>query len=160
VFGDAQARDAAAQTGAWEAQKAQERAAAGKAGILDDVASALPALMRAEKLQRRASSVGFDWNNAHLVLDKIAEEAREVVEAQTQDEREEEIGDLLFVVANLARHLKIDPEVALRGANAKFVRRFKHIEAVLAARGTTPGDASLEDMEALWQDAKRLEKSV
>jgi ATP diphosphatase len=158
VFGDADARDAAAQKGAWEVQKAEERAAVGKTGILDDVASALPALMRAEKLQRRASSVGFDWNNANLVLDKIAEEAREVVEAETQAEREEEIGDLLFVVANLARHLKVDPEVALRGANAKFVRRFKHIEAVLAARGTTPAAASLENMEALWQDAKIREK--
>ena len=136
--------------------KADERAASGHTSILDDVASALPALMRAEKLQRRASSVGFDWNNAHLVVEKIAEEAREVAEAKTQAEREEEIGDLLFVVANLARHLKVDPEVALRAANAKFTRRFRHIEAVLGPR---MGSATLEDMEALWQDAKRLEKA-
>jgi len=111
-------------------------------------------LTRAEKLQRRASTVGFDWNNAHLVLDKLAEEAREVLDAPTQEEREEEIGDLLFVVTNLARHLKVDPEAALRAANDKFTRRFRHIEAALAARGVKPGGASLEEMEALWQEAK------
>jgi uncharacterized protein YabN with tetrapyrrole methylase and pyrophosphatase domain len=115
--------------------------------------------MRAEKLQRRASSVGFDWNDAQLVVEKIAEEAREVAEAATQAEREEEVGDLLFVVANLARHLKVDPEAALRGANAKFTRRFRHIETSLAARGTAMGSASLEEMEALWQEAKALEKT-
>jgi ATP diphosphatase len=159
VFGDEAAKaDAASQKDFWEKLKESERAAAGQSGLLDDVASALPALVRAEKLQRRASSVGFDWNNAHLVLDKIAEEAREVLDATTQAEREEEIGDLLFVVANLARHLKVDPESALRGANAKFTRRFRHIETVLAARGVALSSASLEEMEALWQDAKGLEK--
>ena len=158
VFGDGEAMaDAAAQKDFWEKLKESERAARGQTSILDDVASALPALMRAEKLQRRASSVGFDWNNAQLVIEKIAEEAREVAEARTQAEREEEVGDLLFVVANLARHLKVDPEAALRGANAKFTCRFKHIEAGLAARGVKPGEASLEEMEALWQEAKRLE---
>ena len=160
VFGDETAKaDAAAQKDFWEKLKQDERAASGHTSILDDVASALPALLRAEKLQRRASSIGFDWNNAHLVVDKIAEEAREIVEARTQAEREEEVGDLLFVVANLARHLKVDPEAALRAANAKFTRRFHHIEAGLAARGVQPGHASLEEMEALWQDAKRLEKA-
>jgi ATP diphosphatase len=155
VFGDEAVRkDAAAQKDFWEKLKEAERQETGQTGLLDDVASALPALMRAEKLQRRASSVGFDWNNAHLVIDKIAEEAREVLDATTQAEREEEIGDLLFVVANLARHLKVDPEAALRGANAKFTRRFRHIEAELSAKGTAMGDASLEEMEALWQDAK------
>jgi nucleoside triphosphate diphosphatase len=155
VFGDDEAKaDAAAQKDFWEKLKESERTASGQTGLLDDVASALPALMRAEKLQRRASSVGFDWNNAHLVLDKIAEEAREVLDATTQEQRAEEIGDLLFVVANLARHLKVDPEAALRGANAKFTRRFRHIETVLAQRGVKPGDAGLEEMEALWQDAK------
>jgi len=134
--------------------KESERTAAGQESLLDDVAIALPALTRAEKLQRRASTVGFDWNNAHLVLDKLAEEAREILDAPDQAAREEEIGDLLFVVANLARHLKVDPEGALRAANAKFTRRFHHIEATLAARGVKPGDASLEDMEALWQEAK------
>ena len=145
----------------WEAMKAQERAekAAGKAqSILDDVPLALPALLRAEKLQKRAASVGFDWDNAHKVIEKIAEEAREVAEAETQADRAEEIGDLLFVVANLARHLKVDPEDALRAANAKFVRRFHHIEAALADAGRHPKDASLEEMEALWQDAKAKEK--
>ena len=161
VFGDEAVRkDAAAQKDFWEKLKESERQAAGQTSLLDDVASALPALMRAEKLQRRASSVGFDWNDAQLVVEKIAEEAREVAEAQTQAEREEEVGDLLFVVANLARHLKVDPEAALRGANAKFTRRFRHIEAALAARGVAPGTASLEEMEALWLEAKALEKSA
>jgi ATP diphosphatase len=156
VFGDERAKaDAASQKDFWETLKAGERATSGHKSLLDDVADALPALMRAEKLQRRASSVGFDWNNAHLVIEKIAEEAREVAEARTQEEREEEVGDLLFVVANLARHLKVDPEVALRAANAKFTRRFQHIETVLGPR---MGSASLKEMEALWQDAKRLEK--
>jgi len=159
VFGSEAAKaDAAAQKDSWEKLKETERAKAGQTGLLDDVASALPALTRAEKLQRRASTVGFDWNNAELVINKIAEEAREVAQAATQAEREEEIGDLLFVVANLARHLKVDPEAALRSANAKFTRRFRHIETSLAARGITPGAASLQDMESLWQDAKALEK--
>ena len=155
VFGDEQAKhDAASQKDFWEKLKESERTASGQTSLLDDVASALPALTRAEKLQRRASTVGFDWNNAHLVLDKLAEEAREVLDAPSQEERAEEIGDLLFVVANLARHMKVDPEAALRGANDKFTRRFRHIEAALAARGVKPGDASLEEMEALWQEAK------
>ena len=159
VFGSEAAKaHAAAQKDSWEKLKETERAKAGQTGLLDDVASALPALTRAEKLQRRASTVGFDWNNAELVINKITEEAREVAQAATQAEREEEIGDLLFVVANLARHLKVDPEAALRSANAKFTRRFRHIETSLAARGITPGAASLQDMESLWQDAKALEK--
>src|SRR6201999_1286872 len=157
VFGDEQAKaDAASQKDFWEKLKAGERDAAGHTSILDDVASALPALMRAEKLQRRASSVGFDWNNAAKVIDKIAEEAREVAEAPSQAEREEEVGDLLFVVANLARHLKVDPEAALLPPNANSPRRFRHIEAALADRGTEPTAASLEEMEALWQEAKSL----
>src|SRR3954471_2853055 len=160
VFGDDEAKaDAASQKDFWEKLKESERTASGQTSLLDDVASALPALTRAEKLQRRASTVGFDWNNAHLVLDKLAEEAREILGAETQDEREDEIGDLLFVVANLARHLKVDPEAALRRTNAKFPRRFRHIEAELAAKGIKPGDASLNDMEALWLEAKAKEKS-
>ena len=159
VFGDEQAKaDAASQKDFWEKLKESERKAAGQTSLLDDVASALPALMRAEKLQRRASTVGFDWNDANLVVEKIAEEAREVAQARTQAEREEEIGDLLFVVANLARHLKVDPEVALRAANAKFTRRFRHIEESLAAKGVKPGAASLQEMEELWLDAKAREK--
>ena len=155
VFGDEETKATAeAQKDFWEKLKEGERTASGQTSLLDDVATALPALTRAEKLQRRASTIGFDWNNAHLVLDKLAEEAREILAAETQDEREDEIGDLLFVIANLARHLKVDPEAALRRANAKFTRRFRHIEAALAARGVKPGDASLEEMEALWQEAK------
>ena len=156
VFGDENATaDAATQKDFWEKLKESERAKAGHTSLLDDVASALPALTRAEKLQRRASSVGFDWNDPKLVLDKIAEEAQEILAAQTQDEREDEIGDLLFVVANLARHLKVDPEAALRRSNAKFARRFQHIEAALGAR---MGSANLEEMEALWLEAKVAEK--
>jgi ATP diphosphatase len=156
VFGDDEAKaDAASQKDFWEKLKENERAAAGHTSLLDDVASALPALTRAEKLQRRASTVGFDWNDPRLVLDKLAEEAREVLAAETQDEREDEIGDLLFVVANLARHLKVDPEAALRRANAKFTRRFHFIEEVL---GDRMAEASLEEMEDLWRRAKAAEK--
>jgi ATP diphosphatase len=115
-------------------------------------------LLRAEKLQRRAASVGFDWDNAAKVIDKITEEAREVVDAGTDPvKRQEEIGDLLFAVANLARHLNVDPEAALRATNAKFTRRFRHIEGALAAKGRTPESASLAEMEALWQAAKQNE---
>ena len=158
---DAAQRDAGAQKLAWEALKAAERLKKARdekarPSILDDVPLALPALLRAEKLQRRASSVGFDWDDAAKVVDKIAEEAREVVEAGLdQAKREEEIGDLLFVVANLARHLKVDPEAALRAANAKFARRFKFIEDELEAAGRSPAAASLDEMEALWLKAKK-----
>jgi ATP diphosphatase len=131
-------------------------------GLLDDVPRALPALLRAVKLQKRAASVGFDWNSPHKVVEKIAEEAREIVEAQESGaaaaKLEEEFGDLLFAVANLARHLKIEPETALRAANAKFIRRFAHIESELAKRGTQPSAATLDEMEALWQDAKKNER--
>jgi nucleoside triphosphate diphosphatase len=156
VFAEAQAEtDQHSQKLAWEEIKAGERQARDRTGILDDVPLALPALLRAEKLQRRASTVGFDWNDAHKVVEKIAEEAREVVDAGLDpDKRAEEIGDLLFVMANLARHLKVDPEAALRAANAKFTRRFRFIEAALKAQGRSPSGASLEEMEALWQRAK------
>jgi ATP diphosphatase len=158
VFGDtATPESAAAQTTAWEELKRRERATK-HSSLLDDVPRALPALLRAEKLQKRAASVGFDWESAPKVVEKIAEEAGEIVEAQAEgagpEKIEEEVGDLLFAVANLARHLKVDPEKALRAANAKFVRRFRSIEAGLAARGRTPGESSLDEMEALWQAAK------
>jgi nucleoside triphosphate diphosphatase len=161
VFGGAEApQDAQGQVLAWEAVKATERAGKAqsstiKTSILDDVPLALPALLRAEKLQRRASSVGFDWDDPGKVVEKIAEEAKEVAEAASPAERQEEIGDLLFVVANLARHLKVDPEAALRAANAKFTRRFHFIEAALKAEGRTALGASLDEMEALWQTAKK-----
>jgi nucleoside triphosphate diphosphatase len=159
VFGD-ESRDKSAeqQTADWEAVKAAERAAKAKGGVLDDVALGLPALMRAEKLQKRAARVGFDWPHIRHVVDKIAEEARELAEARdtlSQDEIAEEMGDLLFVMANLARHLKVDPETALRRANAKFTRRFAFIEAELAARGKRPEDSDLAEMDALWDEAKR-----
>ncbi len=146
---------AAAQTVAWEEHKKQERAAKAQTGLLDDVPRALPALLRALKLQKRAASVGFDWDSAPKVLEKVIEEAHEIVEAQEQglpqEKIAEEVGDLLFVAANLARHLKVDPEDALRGANAKFERRFRFIERSLGSRLE---EASLEEMEALWQRAK------
>ncbi len=162
VFGGKERpEDAAAQTVAWEEQKRAERA--GKhASLLDDVPHALPALTRAKKLQQRAGTVGFDWESAPKVVEKIAEEAGEIVEAQAAgagaDKLEEEVGDLLFAVANLSRHLKVDPEKALRSANAKFVRRFRAIEAGLAARGRTTAEATLDEMEVLWQEAKKDEK--
>ncbi len=153
--------DAEAQTVEWEEHKRRERDGAA-VGLLDSVSRALPALLRADKLQKRLASVGFDWDSPEKVLDKISEEAREVVEARAagapQVEIEGEIGDLLFVVANLARHLKVDPEAALRVTNAKVVARFKSIEAALAVQGRKPAEASLEEMEELWQAAKAAEK--
>jgi nucleoside triphosphate diphosphatase len=158
VFGDqSNAKTAAQQVQDWETVKAAERAARARGGVLDDVALGLPALMRADKLQKRAARVGFDWPEIGMVIDKIAEEARELAAARAslpQDKIEEEMGDLLFVMANLARHLKVDPETALRGANAKFTRRFAYIEAELAARGKGPEDSDLAEMDALWDAAK------
>jgi MazG family protein len=163
VFSDGQADTPQAVSVAWEDIKRKERAAkpAQPEGLLDDVPKALPALMRAVKLQNRAAEVGFDWPSAMNVADKIAEETRELAEASASGipaKVAEEFGDLLFAMANLARHLKFDPEDALRAANAKFVRRFKMIEAGLKAQGRSPQEASLEEMEALWQDAKRSEQ--
>lgn len=158
VFGDeSNAKSADQQVSDWETVKAAERAAKAKGGVLDDVAMGLPALMRAEKLQKRAARVGFDWPDIVPVIAKISEEAQELAdarEAADQAHIQEEMGDLLFVVANLARHLKVDPEVALRGANAKFVRRFSYIEQQLAAKGDTPESSSLTEMDALWDAAK------
>ncbi len=155
VFGDAVARTAEEQTTAWEAQKAAER----QGRTLDGVALGLPALTRAVKLQARAARVGFDWPSTTQVLDKLVEEAREVAEAP-QAEVQGELGDLLFVVANLARHLGVDPEAALRGANAKFVRRFGRIEDWLAEGGRTPAQSDLAEMDALWDRAKAEERGV
>lgn len=159
VFGDeSNAKSADQQVSDWEKLKAAERAAKAKGGVLDDVALGLPALTRAEKLQKRAARVGFDWPDIAMVIDKIAEEARELAEARDtlpQDKIAEEMGDLLFVMANLARHLKVDPEDALRRANAKFTRRFAFIEAELAKRGKRPDDSDLAEMDTLWDSAKR-----
>ncbi len=163
VFGD-ESRDKSAeqQTRDWEAIKATERAGKAQQGTLDGVAINLPALLRALKLQKRAARVGFDWPDVSFVLDKIVEEAGELVEARERMSREDmadEMGDLLFVMANLARHLDIDPEEALRRTNAKFTRRFNAVEAALAARGKRPEDSDLQEMDALWDAAKAAEKT-
>ena len=161
VFGtDTQTKTADQQTRDWETQKAKER---GTARTLDGIAASLPALTRALKLQSRAARVGFDWPSTDQVLDKLVEESREVTEARdtlTHDALTEEIGDLLFVMANLARHLKVDPEAALRAANRKFTRRFARIEDWLAETGRSPADSDLTEMDALWNRAKAEDKSA
>ena len=149
------------QTVDWERLKAAERGASAR--VLDGVALGLPALTRAVKLQKRAARVGFDWPSTDEVVAKIAEEAAELVEARdrlTEAEVAEEFGDLLFVMANLARHLKVDPEAALRAANAKFTRRFGRIEDLLQEAGKTPADSDLAEMDALWNRAKAEEKAA
>jgi ATP diphosphatase len=163
VFGE-ESRDksAAQQTRDWEAIKARERAGQQQRGTLDGVAANLPALLRAAKLQKRAARVGFDWPDASHVLDKIVEEAGELAaaaQARDSDATEEEFGDLLFVMANLARHLGIDPEAALRRTNAKFIRRFEAVEHKLAKRGKRPADSDLAEMDALWNTVKAEEKA-
>lgn len=160
VFGE-ESRDKSPeqQTADWEAIKAAER---GPARVLDGVAMGLPALTRAVKLQKRAARVGFDWPSTGQVLDKLVEETHELVEARDSlgpEERTEEFGDLLFVMANLARHMKIDPEAALRAANSKFTRRFSRIEDWLAETGRTPADSDLAEMDALWDRAKAEDKA-
>lgn len=162
VFGD-ESRDKSAeqQTRDWETVKAAERAAKAQTGVLDGVALGLPALLRAVKLQKRAARVGFDWPDASHVLDKITEEAgelREAAESLPQEKVEEEFGDLLFVMANLARHMGVEPEAALRGANAKFTRRFERIEAWLAEDGREASESDLAEMDALWDRAKAEER--
>lgn len=160
VFGDeTRTKSAAQQTQDWERIKTAERGA--QARVLDGVALGLPALMRAIKLQNRAARVGFDWPSTDDVLAKLREEMEELTEARTSlgpAETLEEFGDLLFVMANLARHLHIDPEEALRGANAKFTRRFARIEDWLAESGKTPAQSNLAEMDALWNKAKGEEK--
>ena len=168
VFGDADIKTAESQTLAWEEVKAQERrekSGGGEisSGTLDGLPLALPALVRAVKLQRRAARVGFDWPDTSLVLDKLNEEmlelAVEVVKDRDSPKVKEELGDLLFVYANLSRHLDVDPEEALRSANGKFERRFRYIEQQLGARGKGLQDSDLAEMDALWDAAKALEKN-
>ncbi|MFJ3481897.1 nucleoside triphosphate pyrophosphohydrolase [Pseudomonas sp. NPDC090202] len=151
----------------WEQIKAEERAEKAhvpeQLSLLDDVPAVLPALSRAAKLQKRAAQVGFDWPEALPVIDKVREELDEVLEAMADNDGpgiQEEIGDLLFVVVNLARHLKVDPENALRNANGKFERRFRFIEQALRDSGRPIEDCSLEEMDALWGEAKRQEKNT
>ncbi|CAA2140085.1 nucleoside triphosphate pyrophosphohydrolase [Hyphomicrobium sp. ghe19] len=187
VFGDGAARDPSQVKATWEEIKAEERAEKAaerlrvlapsssrghSSATLADVPVGLPALTRAIKLQDKAARVGFDWPNLQPVFEKLKEEVTELEEAlaassdspagsrppDAEDAIKEEFGDLLFVMANIARHLKLDPEDALRGANDKFVRRFAHIEKALAERGKSPSQSSLDEMDALWDEAKALEK--
>ncbi len=173
VFGDARNLEPAEVKALWTRIKAEEKRdraiAREKTGLVEPPAGALagtphalPALTRALKLQEKASKVGFDWNDAKAVLAKLREETGEIEEALAAGDAESvkgEVGDLLFVVANLARHLEVDPEAALRGANGKFERRFAHIEARLGAAGRRPEEASLAEMDALWNEAKRSERA-
>ncbi len=160
VFGEAASRDVAAQTLAWEAQKSAERRARTETGVLAGVAPGLPALARAAKLTARAARVGFDWPDAEAVLEKLDEEVAELrAELPQADPARlaDELGDMLFVLGNLARKLGLDPETCLRQANGKFARRFAAVEQRLAEIGQTPEEAGLEAMEAAWQAAKRAE---
>lgn len=182
VFGDATAKSAGGVKGLWDQIKAQERAAKqqASAGVLADVPVALPALTRAIKLQHKAATVGFDWPSLAPVFDKMREELAELEhelrrsapsgrlsEGQSEGASKgssdaamkEEFGDLLFVMANVARHLKIDPEDALRAANDKFTRRFAHIEARLAEQGRHPAQSTLDEMDTLWDEAKAMERA-
>ena len=173
VFGDARDLSPEGVKGLWDriktaekAERARVRGDAGPpadAGLLAGVPCSLPALTRAEKLTRRAATVGFDWPDAAQVIGKIHEELGEVQQAAASgapERIEDEIGDLLFAAANLARHFRIDPETALRGANAKFERRFRSIERALAAQGRSPEEARLDEMERLWTEAKTAERTL
>ena len=166
VFGDEAARSAGVAKGFWEKIKATEKNQTNKShgaglkepeSVLVDVPPNLPALMRAAKLQKRAARVGFDWPHWNNVLEKADEELDEIRSAMSSGDHNkisEEIGDLLFVIANMARHHDIDPEDALRSANAKFIRRFHYIEEKLAETGRSPGESNLEEMDAYWDEAK------
>jgi ATP diphosphatase len=160
VFGDAAMRDAAAQTAEWEAHKSAERVARAETGALAGVPTGLPALTRAAKLTARAARVGFDWPDAEAVLEKLDEEVAELraeLPAADPDRLADEVGDLLFVLANLARKLDLDPEACLRHANRKFSRRFNKMEKNAAFAGKSLSEMSLEDMEAGWQKIKNTE---
>lgn len=162
VFGDDAQKTSEEQTASWETIKAQERDSKLKhdPSSLAGVANALPALMRAEKLQKRAARTGFDWVNPRDILDKLDEERNEIeeaIDANDHDNIEEEIGDFLFVVANLARRLRVDPEIALRKANRKFERRFRAMETQAEQSGQDFSSLTLDDQEALWQSVKRSE---
>ncbi len=167
VFGGAERADAPAQTMAWEAQKAAEREAEARAAgrlpsALDGVAAGLPALTRAVKLQNRAARVGFDWPGIWPVFDKLHEEIgelrHEIGQPHDRDRLADELGDVMFVMANVARHLKLDPETVLRRANAKFERRFKVVEALLREKGKFPAESDLAEMDAMWDQAKAAER--
>lgn len=162
VFGQMRYASAEAQTEGWEEIKAAERVKKGRgAGVLDDVPAGLPAMSRAVKLTARAARVGFDWPDVDYVFDKLHEELDELKVEMASGDRaliREELGDVLFVCANLARWLKVEPEDALRAANAKFVRRFRHVEARLAERGKTPEQSDLAEMDAYWNEVRASDK--
>ena len=162
VFGDqSNQKSSEQQTIDWEAQKAAERARRGETRVLDGVAMGLPALMRAQKLQKRAARVGFDWPDVSHVIDKIVEESAELVEARdakTPEDVYEEYGDLLFVMVNLGRHMGIETEEALRAANDKFTRRFNAVEDRLKQLGKTPSESDLVEMDGLWDEIKMIDK--
>jgi MazG family protein len=170
VFGDAQADDAAEVLRNWEAIKAEEKRAAGRddkdkvSSLLDGISSKAPALMEAQQLATKAARVGFDWQRVEDIFDKLHEEIEELRAAIKEQDAvgegdatrvREEIGDVLFAVANIARHLQIEPEAALKVTNRKFRKRFNYIERKLKERGQTPDVATLDEMEALWQEAKK-----
>jgi MazG family protein len=162
VFADAHASSSAEVTQRWERIKQEEKRRKGDAaGILDGVPKALPALQKAQRLTEKAGKFGFDWPDAEAVLGKLREELGELeddVRAGRREEARAEFGDVLFVMANMARHLGIDAEAALQSANGKFTRRFRHVEARLAEQGRSPAEADLAEMDALWEEAKRLER--
>jgi len=161
VFGEAQFDNSEAQTSAWETMKAAERAEKGKdSSVLDDVPAALPALMRTQKLGKRASRAGFDWPDLDGPIAKIREELDELdaaIQSADVNAAKEELGDFLFSVVNLARKMKVDSETALRGANAKFERRFRHVELRIAQSGRALSEADLDEMESYWAEAKASE---
>jgi nucleoside triphosphate diphosphatase len=171
VFGDTGALPVAAVNELWDSIKAQEKnaraerrkhAGSDQAETLAGIPTGLPALARAFRLQQKAGTVGFDWNDPHAVLAKIREEVGEIEDALAHGDRERvagEVGDLLFAVVNLARHVDVDPETALRSTNVKFERRFAAIERALAERGKSPQQSTLTEMDALWDAAKAAEKS-
>ncbi|MCB1443882.1 MAG: nucleoside triphosphate pyrophosphohydrolase [Methyloceanibacter sp.] len=168
VFEDPSRRAEFLGSGLWERIKTEERAARGEpvdgTSILNDVPVAMPGLTRASKLQKRAADVGFDWSDVGLILGKVEEELDElkeaIAESQSKERIADEFGDVVFVMANVARHLGIDPEAALRGTSAKFIRRFQSIEAALATDGRSPEDSDLDEMDRLWNAAKEAEKAA
>lgn len=161
VFGEEKAADAGRALARWEAIKAEEKPE--QESILGDTPRALPALVRAMKLSSRAARVGFDWVSLDDIFEKLAEELQELQAARKSDDHDgmaEEIGDMLFIIVNLARRMGVDPELALDAANQKFTARFRHVEDRLVAQGRSPAQSSLEEMEALWQEAKRKTSSA
>ena len=168
VFGDVTADDSATVLRNWEAIKAQEKQAAGEvtqeSSLLDGVSAKAPALMEAHQLGIKAARIGFDWRNVDEIFDKLHEEVEELREAMREKEADEaaqahvreELGDVLFVITNLARHLNVEPETALKATNRKFRQRFQHIERTLQTRGQEFSDTDIDDLEAIWQEAKKV----